>query len=127
MVARTTSPQFIPVQRWLSETEMEQGLGIVTELQGRMVTLLFPVTGEFRRYANHDAPLARFRLFPDEQSQHGDGWSFRVTRVSEQNGLFVYHGIHSETEDRKSTRLNSSHVRISYAVFCLKKKNTRKR
>src|SRR5699024_12753149 len=29
-------------------------------------------------------------------------------------------------EDRKSTRLNSSHVSISYAVFCLKKKNTRK-
>src|SRR5690554_2448128 len=28
-------------------------------------------------------------------------------------------------EDRKSTRLNSSHVRISYAVFCLKKKNKR--
>src|SRR5699024_12118519 len=29
--------------------------------------------------------------------------------------------------DRKSTRLNSSHVSISYAVFCLKKKNTAKR
>src|SRR5437868_14031687 len=28
--------------------------------------------------------------------------------------------------DRKSTRLNSSHVSISYAVFCLKKKKTRK-
>src|SRR5436305_6295651 len=28
-------------------------------------------------------------------------------------------------QDRKSTRLNSSHVRISYAVFCLKKKNGR--
>src|SRR5690606_40801328 len=27
------------------------------------------------------------------------------------------------TQDRKSTRLNSSHVKISYAVFCLKKKN----
>src|SRR5436309_5863241 len=27
--------------------------------------------------------------------------------------------------DRKSTRLNSSHVKISYAVFCLKKKNER--
>src|SRR5690606_40114173 len=27
--------------------------------------------------------------------------------------------------DRKSTRLNSSHVKISYAVFCLKKKNTK--
>src|SRR3989442_6285083 len=29
-------------------------------------------------------------------------------------------------EDRKSTRLNSSHVRISYAVFCLKKKQSRR-
>src|SRR2546426_4547409 len=29
-----------------------------------------------------------------------------------------------ELEDRKSTRLNSSHLVISYAVFCLKKKNT---
>src|SRR5439155_20167700 len=31
-----------------------------------------------------------------------------------------------ENEDRKSTRLNSSHVAISYAVFCLKKKNASK-
>src|SRR3712207_8513076 len=30
-------------------------------------------------------------------------------------------------EDRKSTRLNSSHANISYAVFCLKKKNTQKK
>src|SRR3989442_4519397 len=30
--------------------------------------------------------------------------------------------IGARVEDRKSTRLNSSHVRISYAVFCLKKK-----
>src|SRR5437899_8223845 len=29
-------------------------------------------------------------------------------------------------EDRKSTRLNSSHLGISYAVFCLKKKKTRR-
>src|SRR5436305_10342175 len=32
-------------------------------------------------------------------------------------------GRRRRTQDRKSTRLNSSHVRISYAVFCLKKKN----
>src|SRR5436305_7609592 len=31
-----------------------------------------------------------------------------------------------EARDRKSTRLNSSHVRISYAVFCLKKKKKNK-
>src|SRR5690606_40409559 len=32
----------------------------------------------------------------------------------------------SSSQDRKSTRLNSSHVKISYAVFCLKKKINRK-
>src|SRR5690606_41533119 len=31
-----------------------------------------------------------------------------------------------QSSDRKSTRLNSSHVKISYAVFCLKKKNSTK-
>src|SRR5256886_11151864 len=33
-------------------------------------------------------------------------------------------GIDLKRRDRKSTRLNSSHSQISYAVFCLKKKNT---
>src|SRR5207302_9238301 len=32
-----------------------------------------------------------------------------------------------QRQDRKSTRLNSSHVKISYAVFCLKKKNKKKK
>src|SRR3712207_7369751 len=32
--------------------------------------------------------------------------------------------VHGEDADRKSTRLNSSHANISYAVFCLKKKKT---
>src|SRR3712207_6961088 len=36
--------------------------------------------------------------------------------------LIVLTGARGETEDRKSTRLNSSHANISYAVFCLKKK-----
>src|SRR3712207_8760197 len=31
---------------------------------------------------------------------------------------------HDEVQDRKSTRLNSSHANISYAVFCLKKKTS---
>src|SRR5437667_6207104 len=34
----------------------------------------------------------------------------------------VHHGVPVQYRDRKSTRLNSSHITISYAVFCLKKK-----
>src|SRR3989442_3386617 len=46
-------------------------------------------------------------------------FSKTLTRVEGKN-------VRVET-DRKSTRLNSSHVRISYAVFCLKKKKTKKK
>src|SRR5436305_4070137 len=38
------------------------------------------------------------------------------------SGLDWVQAVRSYAKDRKSTRLNSSHVRISYAVFCLKKK-----
>src|SRR3989442_3903932 len=38
----------------------------------------------------------------------------------------IYDKMGKFLKDRKSTRLNSSHVRISYAVFCLKKKKQRK-
>src|SRR5207249_10433300 len=39
-------------------------------------------------------------------------------------GVAVVPAIIPDMEDRKSTRLNSSHVSISYAVFCLKKKRS---
>src|SRR3712207_9018072 len=37
-------------------------------------------------------------------------------------GAMMAHAVEPTYEDRKSTRLNSSHANISYAVFCLKKK-----
>src|SRR5690606_41764902 len=43
-------------------------------------------------------------------------WDIVASGVMPENPLF------SDVTDRKSTRLNSSHVKISYAVFCLKKK-----
>src|SRR3712207_8123094 len=45
-----------------------------------------------------------------------------VARRAEGFGLEVI-AVRSADPDRKSTRLNSSHANISYAVFCLKKKN----
>src|SRR2546422_9097279 len=75
---------------------------------------LFPYTTLFRSgYLEADAfPLAR-------PVDDGGGLrdSLRYLRV----GLL---GTVNAARDRKSTRLNSSHGYISYAVFCLKKKNT---
>src|SRR5690242_20883188 len=41
-------------------------------------------------------------------------------------GIYI-NDINSISQDRKSTRLNSSHMSISYAVFCLKKKKKKKK
>src|SRR5438445_9687373 len=48
----------------------------------------------------------------------------RVARVVTTLGLFSFDPDDKRLRDRKSTRLNSSHANISYAVFCLKKKKT---
>src|SRR2546427_7846739 len=51
--------------------------------------------------------------------------------IADKEGYFKAEGLEVEMSnvgsgDRKSTRLNSSHSQISYAVFCLKKKNNNK-
>src|SRR5690625_5505525 len=48
-------------------------------------------------------------------------WSARIAAMAGA-ALPLTPAVHQMIEDRKSTRLNSSHVAISYAVFCLKKK-----
>src|SRR2546422_6093595 len=53
------------------------------------------------------------------QVSHGATLSMACRKMPEPPGLCDFHSA----IDRKSTRLNSSHGYISYAVFCLKKKN----
>src|SRR5690349_22137358 len=77
---------------------------------------LFPYTTLFRSVVTRNSgalhPRSHLRY-----SESGDGYSLVDGSVSED----VIRGL-TVTADRKSTRLNSSHVEISYAVFCLKKK-----
>src|SRR5690625_5310139 len=55
------------------------------------------------------------------------GWSREVTtRELPESTTLAGVNMHLEPGDRKSTRLNSSHVAISYAVFCLKKKKQKR-
>src|SRR5690554_1247947 len=66
------------------------------------------------------------RLFSTILRKEQDGAYYLVTpvekwRIAVEDTPLMAHSAEA-TGDRKSTRLNSSHVRISYAVFCLKKK-----
>src|SRR5256885_5275346 len=56
----------------------------------------------------------------------GNAWGARAHgKCNREQTAQVPHGTGKGETDRKSTRLNSSHLVISYAVFCLKKKKTR--
>src|SRR3712207_7192344 len=78
---------------------------------------LFPYTTLFRSYdwelmmrlAVHSPAVGYLHAWDAAYRQHGDQTS-------------AEHRRGEEYLDRKSTRLNSSHANISYAVFCLKKK-----
>src|SRR2546430_12503455 len=74
---------------------------------------LFPYTTLFRSgLGKRTLIMGVLNVTPDSFSE--SGLHFDRDRALE-------HGL----KDRKSTRLNSSHSQISYAVFCLKKKKTR--
>src|SRR3712207_8779139 len=78
---------------------------------------LFPYTTLFRsRYSGTSSISANV----------GQGKGTLATPDGRHAGTPLAEGCspeHSMDKDRKSTRLNSSHANISYAVFCLKKKN----
>src|SRR5438874_5448449 len=71
---------------------------------------LFPYTTLFRSHPAGD------RHGPARDAAGGRAGLRDDSAVSRQRA------VHADHRDRKSTRLNSSHVEISYAVFCLKKK-----
>src|SRR5690606_42020403 len=79
----------------------------------------------------HDALPILAALMADFQEQigtvvFGQGMQFQLEHSSgSQVGQVALSPSYIRRQDRKSTRLNSSHVKISYAVFCLKKKKNR--
>src|SRR3712207_7795960 len=78
---------------------------------------LFPYTTLFRSQPSGRLFRARLRAAADLESRlDADRHSLHLPQHADEH--------HSRREDRKSTRLNSSHANISYAVFCFKKKNT---
>src|SRR3712207_8439034 len=86
---------------------------------------LFPYTTLFRSasmggLANLRRALACFEdtIATLDPRLHADAWRQGYTSLERTEKQLA------EVADRKSTRLNSSHANISYAVFCLKKKKT---
>src|SRR3712207_7649799 len=82
---------------------------------------LFPYTTLFRSFTS---PQVRLSIAPPRSSPSRRRSEMRRidSRIDTRSEEFRLNAAHNRGLDRKSTRLNSSHANISYAVFCLKKK-----
>lgn len=86
-------------QRWISDTESELGLGTIVAIDTRMVTVLFPATGENRLYARNDSPITRVMFNPGDTITSHEGWQLEVAEVTTENGLMTYIGTRLDTEE----------------------------
>ncbi len=89
---------FIPGQRWISNTESELGLGLVLEASFNRVTVLYLATGDKRIYASDNAPLTRAQFSVGDQIESTDNLKIQVEEVVEQEGLLIYAGIDESGE-----------------------------
>src|SRR5205814_8063732 len=91
-------------------------------------SILFPYTTLFRSGGEPIRNRVRCDSYPEQAKYHNFSWGWRfLAQVSLVRGPPARDAALSRRSrgrhgDRKSTRLNSSHLGISYAVFCLKKK-----
>jgi ATP-dependent helicase HepA len=83
------NPIYIPGQRYHSSAEPELGLGTVMRTEGRVVQVVFTLSGVIRQYAQASAPLIRAE-FKVGDTVLRDGKKFEIKEVLEQKGLRYY-------------------------------------
>ena len=91
--------EFIVGQRWISHSETQLGLGIVTEAANRRIKMLFPAVGESRIYAIDSSPLSRIQYSIGDKIIDNNEKSIIVNEIKDDNGLLTYCGI-SETGEK---------------------------
>ncbi len=108
--------EFMQGQRWVVDSEPELGLGLVTNVDQRAVTLFFEQADVERRYAAQRAPLTRIRFDVDDEIELRDGTRGTIVQVHEKDGLLIYDIGHEklvvETSLAGEVRLNQPYMRL---------------
>ncbi|NQZ81614.1 MAG: RNA polymerase-associated protein RapA [Colwellia sp.] len=95
---------FYPGQRWISDGESDQGLGTVTSVEHRFVTIVFTATGDSRQYAIANAPLTRVIFNQGDHIPSHEGWLLTVDSFEEINNLITYHGTRQDNGEKTSLK-----------------------
>ncbi|WP_328184719.1 RNA polymerase-associated protein RapA [Marinobacter sp. OP 3.4] len=119
------APAFAIGQRWVSHSDASLGLGIVTDVAGRTVTLGFPASDEERTYAIDSAPLSRIVFQMGEAIEIFDGQVLTVQAVEDRGGVLIYHAaddtgnLQEVSEVRLASQVNFSapHQRLFAGQF----------
>lgn len=101
---------FTPGQRWISNTELQLGLGTVLASDHRVVQISFAASGETRIYAKQSAPLTRVRFSEGDTIRAEEGWSLTVEQVEELGGLITYQGIREDGSQVQLPETQLSHL-----------------
>lgn len=90
---------FVVGQRWISESENNLGLGIVSAVDNRAITIQFPAAEEERIYAVAVAPLTRVQFQVGDVINASEGWQMEVSQVIENQGVILYLGKRLDTQE----------------------------
>ena len=82
----------IPGQRFMSETEPELGLGLISEINDKQLTVLFQASDTRRTYGIRTAPLKRVVFEVGDKIKTREGLEFTIDEVLEHEGLVLYAG-----------------------------------
>ena len=98
-------------QRYISQSEPELGVGILTETSNRKVRIYFPLANEKRLYAMESAPLRRVVFKPGDTILDKKNESLLIQQVELEGELYMYYG-----KDRKLSEAELGNVSVSHGV-----------
>ncbi len=95
-------------QRWISHSETQLGMGIVTDIGNRRVKILYPAASDSRIYAMDSAPLSRIVYGIGDTVTDSEDHSIVIDYIEENEGLFTYFGQTSGGSDWQIHELDLS-------------------
>ena len=100
---------FIPGQRWISNTESELGLGLILDVEFNRVSVLFLATGDKRVYAKDNAPLTRALFSVGDKIESTENIKLTVKEVIQTDDLITYVGFDDSGDECVLEEMDLNH------------------